>query len=176
MMNEYGTEHISRSFVYAGFVLLAFELIRGMIVRPIKFFYENTTFAESMPFTSYEHDVRWRHKKEFEACLIYLRDFMEAIDSDDVETILKLRKHRNEIAHELPEILSRLKIEDHHSLLKDVTHTLFKLSNYRAYINIGADPEFRDVDWETAKGHEYLMYEEIVRKIGILTREDINCT
>ena len=175
-MIEYSTEHINRSFVYAGFVLLAFELVRGMIVRPIKAFYKNTTFAESMPFMSYEHDVRWRHKTEFEACLFYLRDFMEAIDSDDVKTILELRYHRNEIAHELPQILSNLNIEDYHLLFKDVTRTLFKLSNYRAYMEIGADPEFKGIDWETAKGHEYLIFEEVVRKISILSRDDINCT
>ena len=175
-MIEYRTEQVNRSFVYAGFVLLAFELVRGMIVGPIKAFYKNTVFAESMPFTSYEHDVLWRHKKEFEACLFYLRDFMEAIDNDDVVTIMKLRHHRNELAHELPQILAELRIEDHHPLFKDVTHTLFKLSNYRAYMEIGADPEFRGVDWETAKGHEYLMYEEIVRKIAVMSGEDVNCT
>ena len=101
---------------------------------------------------------------------------MEAINDDDVKTILKLRHHRNEIAHELPKILPKLKIEEQYPLFREVSQTLFKLSNYLAYVQIGADPELGDVDWNTAKGHEYLVYEEIVSKIRILSGEDISCT
>jgi len=39
--------------------------------------------------------------REFQACLLYLRDFMKAIDSKDVLTIQGLRKHRNDLAHGL---------------------------------------------------------------------------
>ena len=101
---------ITRVLTYAGFVLVVYELIKGMIVRPIKAFYEHTTFGVGMPFVSYEDDVLSRHKNEFEACLLYLRDFMEAIDSKDILTIQALRKHRNDLAHDLVGRLDDLSI------------------------------------------------------------------
>jgi hypothetical protein len=37
-------------------------------------------------------------------------------------------------------------------------------------MEIGADPEFQNkgIDWETVKGHEYLIFEEILKKVRIL--------
>ncbi len=60
---------------------------------PIKAFYADMAFGQGMPFKTYQEDVRARHKNEFEACLLYLRDFMEALDVDDVKTIQELRTH-----------------------------------------------------------------------------------
>jgi len=83
-----------------------------MIVGPIKAFYAHTTFAPWSPFKSYDKDGRIRHSNEFEACLLYLRDFMEAIDSADMVTIQELRTHRNELAHDLVARLPTLRIDD----------------------------------------------------------------
>lgn len=91
-------EQIARALSYAGFVLVGFELVKGTIVEPIKLFYRYMTFGPGFPFKSYEHDVLSRHKNEFEACLLYLKDFMEVIDANDIATIHALRKHRNELA------------------------------------------------------------------------------
>ena len=162
--------HVTRALTYAGFVLVGYELVKGMIVKPIKAFYANTTFGEGMTFKSYEQDVRSRHPHEFEACLLYLRDFMKAIDSADVLTIQALRKHRNDLAHDLVDTLPDLRIEEHQALFDNVNRALFKLSNYRAYMEIGADPKFQrlDVDWEAVKGHEYILFEALVNKVKLL--------
>ena len=163
-------EELTRLLTYAGFVLVAFELVKSLIIKPIKLFYSNTTFGEGMPFKSYEEDVMTRHKNEFEACLLYLRDFDEAIDNEDLLTIQELRKHRNELAHNLPDLIHKLDMEENLKLLERVDKTLFRLSNYHTYIEIGANPQFqnRGIDWSTIKGHEYLLFEEIVRKARIL--------
>ena len=163
-------EEITRSLAYAGFILVAFELVKSMIVNPIKAFYADMTFLESSPFTSFEKDVLSRHKNQFEACLLYIRDFMEAIDAEDVLTIQSLRIHRNELAHDLPNLLSNLDIEDHLTLLEKTDKALFKLSNYRIYMEIGSDPEFQNkgIDWDTIKGPEYVLFEEILNKVNIL--------
>ena len=127
--------------------------------------YKDTTFGEKMPFKSYEKDVLSRSKNEFEACLLYLKDFMEAIDDKDFATIQELRMHRNDLAHNLADRLKTLKIKNYHALFEDVRRTLFRLSNYRAYIEIGSDPEFKGINWETVRGHEYLLYEKIVQEL-----------
>lgn len=164
-------DELARRLAYAGFVLVAYELVKSMIVGPIKAFYADTTFGQGMPFKSYDADVRARHKNEFEACLLYLRDFMEALDVDDVNTIQDLREHRNDLAHSLALKLPILRLGDYRALWDKVDRTLFKLSNYRAYMEIGADPEFRGIDWETAKGYEYLLFERVVEAVKLLSKE-----
>ena len=159
--------------MYAGFVLVAYEIVKSMIVEPIKLFYADMTFGSGVPFKSYDEDVRFRHANEFEACLLYLKDFMEAIDSEDLSTIQALRKHRNEIAHDLTSRINQLKIEDHEPLFEKVNQTLFKLSNYRAYVEFGADPDFSEINWSRAAGHEYALFEEIVANIKLLALKQL---
>ena len=166
-------EELTRALTYVGLVLVAFELVKSLIVSPIKAFYANVIFGEGMPFKSYEEDVLSRHKNDFEACLLYLRDFMEAIDSNDLIAIQGLRKHRNDLAHDLVNKLHDLEIARYAPLLGEVNTALFKLSNYRAYIEIGSDPEFQKmgIDWDTLKGHEYVIFEEVLGKVKILQLE-----
>jgi hypothetical protein len=163
-------EKLTLSLTYAGFVLVAFELLKSMIVNPIKAFYQDMTFGEGMPFKSYEVDVISRHKNQFEASLLYLRDFMEALDAEDVITIQELRTHRNNLAHDLPIMLGSLDVEEYIPLLEKADKVLFKLSNYRTYMEIGVDPTFqnRGIDWDTIKGPEYLLFEEIINKVKVI--------
>lgn len=157
---------LTQSLSYAGFVLLSYELTKGLIIAPIKAFYAKTSFGEGMPFCSYEEDVKSRHKNELQACLLYLRDFMEAIDSEDVLTIQAFRQHRNKLAHELPASLN-IRPQDHLPLLEKVDKALFKLSNHNAYMEVGADPELRakGSDWDSAYGQEYGLFREILEKV-----------
>ena len=171
-MNKIGDltdEELTEVLVYTGLILVAFELIKTLIIRPIKAFYWHMTFGEGMPFKSYKEDVLIRHKNEFEACLLYLRDFMKAIDSDDVLVIQELRKHRNDLAHNIVHKLQAQEIERDVFLMERVSKTLFKLSNYQTYMEIGADPEFqkKEIDWESLKGHEYIILEEVFNKIRL---------
>lgn len=170
-VSDLSEEELTRALAYAGFVLLAYELVKSLIVNPIKAIYENTTFDSDL-FKSYEVDVLSRDRNEFEACLLYLRDFIKAIDSDDVLAIQGLRKHRNDLAHDLVNSMSRLDIGQYAPLLEKTDKVLFKLSKHQTYIEIGQDPYFRDkgIDWGTVKGHEYLIFEEVVKKVRILQR------
>jgi hypothetical protein len=155
---------LAKSLTDAGLVLVAFELIKKLIVEPIKAFYRHTTFGSGMAFKSFEADVLSRHRNEFEACLLYLRDFMQAINAEDVEVIQFLRKRRNDVAHNLARDLAARAVIDCVPLLERADQALFKLSNYRTYIEIGADPEFGNlgIDWDTIVGSEYMMFQEIM--------------
>ena len=169
-VEDLSDDELTRVLAYAGFVLVGFELLKSMIVNPIKTFYAHTDFAEGMPFKTYENDVLSRHRNEFEACLLYLRDFMEAIDSADMLAIQALRKHRNDLAHDLVDRLPALRIAEHQLMFEGVYRALFNLSNYRVRMEIGADPEFQKmgINWESVKGHEFLLFEAIVQKVKLL--------
>ncbi|EHH0795933.1 hypothetical protein J7I09_004417, partial [Vibrio vulnificus] len=157
-------DDLTRVLTYAGFILVSFELVKSLIVKPIKAFYQDTTFDDGI-FKSFEEDVLSRHKDIFQASLLYLRDFMKALDSEDVEIIQSLRKHRNELAHDLPNMLSELNVDEQSNLLEQTEKVLFKLSNYRVFMEIGTDPEFKHVDWDSVKGSEYLLFEEVLNKV-----------
>ena len=163
-------ERIERGLTYAGFVLVANELMASMIVRPIKSFYDRTTFHGG-PFTTYEADVRSRHKNEFEACLLYLRDFMEALDDEDLEAIQALRRHRNDLAHDLVQQLATLEPLHYRDLWIRAERALDRLSQHLTTVEIGADPRLAHVNWSTVKGHHHLIFEAIVEKVGVLVAE-----
>jgi len=164
-------DELTRALAYVGLVLVAFELVKSLIVNPIKAFYAHLSFGKGMPFKSYEEDVLSRHRDQFEACLLYLSDFMKALDSDDVHAIQELRKHRNDLAHDLVNKLQDLEIARYRPLFGEVSTALFKLSNYRTYMEIGSDPEFQKmgIDWDTLKGHEYLIFEEVLGKLKVFS-------
>jgi hypothetical protein len=90
---------------------------------------------------------------------------MEAIDESDFVTIQTLREHRNDLAHNLPHRLSLDEIEKNADLLDNTRNVIFKLSNYKAYMEIGQEPGLRGVDWANVKGNEYLLLETIVEKV-----------
>ena len=169
--DELPPDVLAQRLTYAGFVLVAYELVKSMIVGPIKMFYVNTMFGAGMPFTTYAEDVRARHKNGFEACLLYLRDFMEAIDAGDVSTIQALREHRNDLAHDLARKLPSLDLSEYSALWDKVDRTIFKLSNYRAYLEIGTEPEYRGIGWASAKGGEYLLFEQVVGSMKLLNEQ-----
>ena len=66
-------EVLARGLTYAGFVLVTYQLVKTMIVGPIRLIYEDTTFGPGIPFKTIDEDVRARHKSELEAYLLYLR-------------------------------------------------------------------------------------------------------
>ena len=160
-------EAVRDRLTQSGLVLLAFELVKKLIVRRVKDFYADTTFGRGLPFQSYEQDVLSRHKIVFEASLRYLRDHMQAIDAEDERKVQGLREYRNRIAHDLPNIIVSMSVEESSRILKDARDCLFKLSNFWVYIDIGADPDFRDqgIDWDTVAGSEFMLLDEIIRQL-----------
>jgi len=164
-LEDLSSEEVTQKLTYIGFILIAFELVKSLIISPIRRFYHNTTFSDNPYFHSYEQDVLLRHKNEFEACLLYLRDFMKAIDEEDFKAIQELREHRNMFAHNIVKELVNINLADYSPLFEKIKKALFKLSRHQTFIEIGADPEFKDIDWNTLKGPEYILFEEIVDKI-----------
>lgn len=166
-IEKYSDKELTRILTYTGYVFLSFELVKNMIVDPVKAFYENIVF-QGLPFTTYKEDVLVRHKNEFEACLLYLRDFMKAIDKKDFLIIQALRKHRNDLAHNLPNRLSLDELEKNADLMENAKYVIYKISSYRVRMEVGFDPILAGVDWTKVKGPEYLILETIIEKVKSL--------
>jgi hypothetical protein len=157
---------LNRNLVHAGLFLVAFELVRELVVKRVKGFYKGVTFGGGMPFKSYEHDVLARDKNVFEASLLYLRDHFQAISSEDLNVIQALREYRNRIAHELPHLLPSMDLAANEALLSRAREALFRLSNFWVYIEIGSDPEFtsQNIDWETVAGEDLILLDQIIER------------
>lgn len=169
MVDKYAD--IEEKLKFAGLLLLAYEILKSIIIKPIKSFYENTTFSYNAPFVSYEFDVLSRHKSELKACLLYLRDFMNAIDSDDMDIILELRDKRNIVAHELPNIIEKFNFSEFKTIAHKTKDVLSKISNYRVKMELGADPDFQkfmnihNLNWDEVVGEEYILFEKALETI-----------
>jgi len=164
---------IEHSAVVAGAVTLAHTLLEALVVESVKSLYDRTTFAQAesadhMTFQSFEADVLWRHKVEFDACLLYLRDFMQVIDKNDVQSIQDFELQYLVAACHLRNNISALDFDSLNEKLMHIDRAVFKLSNHRLYVEIGADPEFKEIDWETQKGNEYVLFEGAINAMRLL--------
>jgi hypothetical protein len=74
----------------------------------------------------YDEKVRARHTNELGACLVYLRDFMEAIDDAGFNAIQELRKHSDDPAHNLVDRLPVLRLGEYQSLWKRLDGAIFQ--------------------------------------------------
>ena len=158
-------ENIRRHLSLAGLILLSFELVKKLVIVRVKKFYANTVFGPGMPFKTYEDDVLSRHRDVFEASLLYLRDHFEAISADEMNAIQELRKYRNRIAHELPQLILDMDAAQNELMLIKARACLFRLSNFWAYIDVGADPDFRDIDWGTIAGGDLMLLDQIIEQM-----------
>ncbi len=58
-------EDVRQNLTHAGLILLAFELVKKLVIVRVKNFYANTAFGEGLPFKTYKDDVLARHKDVF---------------------------------------------------------------------------------------------------------------
>jgi hypothetical protein len=91
-------ELVRHNLTVAGLYLAAYELLMGSIVSQLRSFFVGAGFGVGT--AEYASDVLARHKEVLTASCLWLKD-MKALTDDDLDSIERIRKHRNEIAHEL---------------------------------------------------------------------------
>ncbi|MGA3302486.1 MAG: hypothetical protein ABSC72_04275 [Methylovirgula sp.] len=49
--------------------------------------------------------------------------------------------------------------------------SVFRLSNFWTYIDIGADPEFKDkgIDWDAVAGNEFILIDRIIEQLDAIS-------
>jgi hypothetical protein len=111
-------------------------------------------------------DPQSRGGPKFDATFLYLRDHFEAISNEDVKAISLVGERRQSLAHELSEELINLNPAKDEALLGSARDALFRLSNFWAYIEIGADPDFAslDIDWATAHGGDLKLLDTLIER------------
>lgn len=98
-------ENLKSNLMIASLYLASYELLKASVIDNIAgFFSTDYIDGKLIPTQQYHDEMKKRNKDSLKASLLWLVD-MEAITPDEAEEIHGIRRHRNEIAHELPKLL-----------------------------------------------------------------------
>ena len=117
--------------------------------------------------TEYERDVLSRDRSTVRASLLWLLD-MKAITSEQLAAFDKMREHRNEVAHELPNLLFDSDFSVDLRLLNELHIMLRSIDRFFGEITVDTDPAFdgEEVDLDGIKSGTTLLLEYIISVAG----------
>lgn len=129
------------NLINASLYLAAWELLEDAVIKQIKQFYLLGDNDNKTLFAKYNDAVLSRHKYEFRASLLWFLE-MGAIDASDLDLTDRLREHRNEIAHSLPQIAASDKEIDL-DLFKSIVELVEKLDKwFILFIHVPTNPDY----------------------------------
>jgi hypothetical protein len=86
--------------------ITAFEMFKASAIQRPETFFSNGFDEKGFVLSDeYATEVLARSKSKLQASLLWFQN-MGALDEDDLETFDAIRRHRNELAHELPAFLT----------------------------------------------------------------------
>ncbi len=109
-------ENVQENLLRASLYLTVYELLKSAIIENIRqFFTFDYRDGKPVPDQQYIDEVIRAHKDVLFASCLWLQS-NGVIESVDIDNIRKIRSHRNQIAHELPEILFEptLRVDEEH--------------------------------------------------------------
>ncbi|WP_305857759.1 hypothetical protein [Balneatrix alpica] len=142
-------EVLRENLISASVYISAYEMCREFIVsKPKDFFTDNWSMADEKISEEYFDDVMIFDKSPLRASLLWFKD-QSAIDDQDIEKIDQARKHRNDIAHNMPMFISDPNHEVNgliFSALLEVTHKIgvFWIVNYE--LGISSECDSQEID------------------------------
>ena len=96
---------IKSNLILSALYLVAYELLKAAIIDNIRdFFSFEYRDGKATPDKQYEDEVIRVHKDLLYASCLWLRR-NDVITESEVEEIENIRRHRNQVAHELPKLL-----------------------------------------------------------------------
>jgi len=135
-------ESLKQNLLQCGLYLAAFEMLKDSLVgRPRDFFSREIVADESPASPEYEQRVLALHKHAYTASALWWRN-QGAISDDDLETLSRIREHRDKIAHNMPKIISTAAHNIDLDLLKAINALLGKIDNWWIQnIEAATDPD-----------------------------------
>jgi hypothetical protein len=120
---------LKRNLIIASLYLSAYEILKGAVIDQPKSFFTDFTNEGFKPGKKYKDEVRSLHKDEFQASCLWHR-LNDVITQDDFDEIQVLRRHRNEIAHELASYLVDIDKEINIHYLRAILRLLTKIDRW----------------------------------------------
>ncbi len=102
-------ETLRGNLIAISLYISAFEMFKGQIIEKPKTFFSDGFDQNGLIINEqYKSEVLSKSKSPFYASLLWFKE-MEAIDDVDIEIFDGIRKHRNEVAHEIINFISDAK-------------------------------------------------------------------
>jgi hypothetical protein len=129
--------------------ITAFEIFKERVIeKPETFFSSDFNKDGLIVSEKYKTEVLSRSKSRLHASLLWFKE-MGAIDDSDIEAFNKIRKHRNEVTHELIDFLANANRNFDHMKFQALVDLLVKIEkwwflNFEAAIDPDMLPEGTD--------------------------------
>lgn len=136
-------ESLRGNLIAASIFLTAYELLRTSVIDRIRDFF-TYEFNEHGRVVSEDYKVKVLSldKSPLRASLLWLKE-MSAIGDTDIELVDEIRKHRNELAHDLPKFIATVDAEINVNLLESVYELLTKIDRWWIKeVDIPTNPDF----------------------------------
>ena len=133
------------SLFLATMFITTFEILKNSIVDRIRDFYTNG-FDQNGPIIShvYQQKVALRSKSVLYASLDWLRE-NDVVDDGDLATFERLKKIRNQIAHQLFDVVTGQIESDHEKQFSVLVELLRKIEVWWVVnVELATDPDYDD--------------------------------
>lgn len=138
------------SLFLATMFVTTFEILKDSVVDRIKDFY-NSGFDQTGPIVSpeYQEKVASRNKSVLYASLDWLKEY-EVIDDHDLKTFEKLKKTRNQLAHQLFDVVTGQVESDHRAQFEVLIELLRKMEVWWVInVEIATNPDYDGQEIDT---------------------------
>lgn len=138
-------ENLKNNLIYLSLFITSFEHFKSRIYElPYNFFADEFDKHGAKKSNKYIDEVESKSKYKIEASLLWFQD-MGAINKDDITIYHKIRKHRNDIVHNLTNYLSESEKELNSDLYVELINLFNKIEKWWIVnIEIPTDPSYTD--------------------------------
>jgi hypothetical protein len=143
---------LKRNLIVASLFLAAYETLTSSIVDQIRKFF-TFSYDENGPVVddSYTEGVLALDKHPDRASVLWLKE-QGVISEDDVKLIDEVRKHRNELAHNLPRFITDSEANVNYRLLEAVYQLVTKIDRWWiSEVEIPTAPDYHDKQVDPSK-------------------------
>lgn len=136
-------ESLKSNLIYLSLFITSYEHFRSRIYElPFNFFAVEYDKGGAKKSEKYVEEVESKSKYRIEASLLWFQE-MGAIDEDDITIYHKIRKHRNDIVHNLASYLSESDKELNADLYVDLINLFNKIEKWWVInIEIPTNPSY----------------------------------
>ena len=141
--NLFKEERLKSNLLVTSIYLCAYDFLKYAVVNRIKDFFIDDYYKNKIIINEkYQKDVLSLDNNKFTASLLWLKN-MGAIDNTDIQKCESLKSQRDDIAHELLNLILTQELTIKKEYLKDTIYLLEKIENWWLInIEIPSNPDY----------------------------------
>lgn len=121
---------VRTQMVLAGLFIMGFELLKQSVVeQPRRLYWRGSRGGKEIIDPDYKKDVLSRHQSTLQASALWFQE-QGALAASDLEILDRVRRHRNELAHELAAFLVDSQREIQVGLLEEIRELIRRVDTW----------------------------------------------